>query len=89
MPTFGSSTPEIRNYFGTGAGLVSGIGFIGPGVIIFHNNRGRGRDTAASLWAVAGIGLAAGGGLFLAAGLGALFVVLGVARFSLERQRRG
>ncbi|GBF13165.1 hypothetical protein Br6_00516 [Rhodococcus sp. Br-6] len=26
MPTFGSSTPEIRNYFGIGAGLVSGIG---------------------------------------------------------------
>lgn len=58
------------------AQVVSGIGFIGAGVIIFQKNRVRGLDTAASLWAVAGIGLAAGGGLFLAAGLGALFVVL-------------
>lgn len=45
------------------AQVVSGIGFLGAGVIIFRKNAVRGLTTAASVWAVAGIGLAAGGGL--------------------------
>ncbi len=45
------------------AQVVSGIGFLGAGVIIFRKNAIRGLTTAASVWAVAGIGLAAGGGL--------------------------
>lgn len=49
------------------AQVVSGIGFLGAGVIIFRKNAVRGLTTAASVWAVAGIGLAAGGGLIAAA----------------------
>lgn len=45
------------------AQVVSGIGFLGAGVIIFRKNAVRGLTTAASVWAVAGIGLAAGAGL--------------------------
>ena len=44
------------------AQVVSGIGFIGAGTIIIHRQLVRGLTTAASLWATAGIGLAAGVG---------------------------
>ncbi len=51
------------------AQVVSGIGFIGAGTILF-SRRGtiRGLTTAAGLWTVAAIGLATGGGLYFAAG---------------------
>jgi putative Mg2+ transporter-C (MgtC) family protein len=49
------------------AQVVSGIGFLGAGTIIFLKNVVRGLTTAASLWAVAAVGLAVGGGLYLAA----------------------
>lgn len=58
------------------AQVVSGIGFLGAGVIIFRKNTVRGLTTAASIWSVAGIGLAAGGGLYAAAGFGTAFVLL-------------
>lgn len=50
------------------AQIVSGIGFLGAGVIIFRREIIRGLTTAASVWVVAAIGMATGGGLFLAAG---------------------
>ncbi len=49
------------------AQVVSGIGFLGAGVIVFRREIIRGLTTAASVWAVAGIGLAVGGGMYLAA----------------------
>lgn len=45
------------------AQVVSGIGFIGAGTIIFNHQIVRGLTTAASLWATAGIGLTAGAGM--------------------------
>ena len=47
--------------------VVSGIGFLGAGTIIFRRDAIRGLTTAASLWIVSAIGLAVGGGLYLAA----------------------
>ncbi len=49
------------------AQVVSGIGFLGAGTIIFRKNAVRGLTTAASIWAVAGLGLAVGGGLYIPA----------------------
>jgi putative Mg2+ transporter-C (MgtC) family protein len=49
------------------AQVVSGIGFLGAGSIILRNEVVKGLTTAASLWAVAAVGLAVGGGLYLAA----------------------
>ena len=46
------------------AQVVSGIGFIGAGTIIFQKQMVRGLTTAAGLWATAGVGLAVGAGLF-------------------------
>ncbi|MBX3709492.1 MAG: MgtC/SapB family protein [Gammaproteobacteria bacterium] len=49
------------------AQVVSGIGFLGAGAILLRGDIVRGLTTAASVWAVAGIGLAVGGGLYAAA----------------------
>ncbi|MBR3990313.1 MAG: MgtC/SapB family protein [Bacteroidales bacterium] len=46
------------------AQVVSGIGFIGAGVIIFQRNVVRGVTTAAGLWVAAAIGLACGDGMY-------------------------
>lgn len=51
------------------AQVVSGIGFIGAGTILFlKQGTIRGLTTAAGLWTVAAIGLATGSGLYFAAG---------------------
>jgi len=44
------------------AGVITGIGFLGAGTIIREQEGVRGLTTAASLWVVAGIGLACGCG---------------------------
>jgi len=50
------------------AQVVSGIGFLGAGTIMFLRQEViKGLTTAAGLWTVAGIGLAVGGGLYIPA----------------------
>lgn len=46
------------------AAVVSGIGFIGAGLIIFRDGRVEGLTTAASLWMAAALGLGFGRGLY-------------------------
>ncbi|MCK9525687.1 MAG: MgtC/SapB family protein [Limnochordia bacterium] len=58
------------------AQVVSGIGFLGAGTIMREGANVRGLTTAASLWTVAGIGLAVGSGFYFAAVLATLLVVL-------------
>jgi putative Mg2+ transporter-C (MgtC) family protein len=58
------------------AGVVTGIGFLGAGAIIRQGNIVRGLTTAASIWVVSGVGLAAGGGLYDAAVIATLFVLI-------------
>jgi len=58
------------------AQVVSGIGFLGAGVIIFRRNVIHGLTTAASVWAVSGVGLAAGGGLSVTATAATGFLLL-------------
>ena len=58
------------------SGVVSGIGFIGAGVIIFQKNVIRGITTAAGLWVAAAVGMACGGGMFVIAGAATLLTLL-------------
>lgn len=59
------------------AQVVSGIGFLGAGTILFLRQEViRGLTTAASLWTVAGVGLAVGGGLYIAAICTTILVVI-------------
>ena len=59
------------------AGIVAGIGFLGAGTII-STREGIlvGLTTAASIWAVAAIGLAAGAGLYILAPVATLVVII-------------
>ena len=58
------------------AQVVSGIGFIGAGVIIFQKNVVRGVTTAAGLWVSAAIGLACGAEMYVVAGAATLMTAL-------------
>ena len=51
------------------AGIVTGIGFLGAGAIIRRGEGGivKGLTTAATIWMTAGIGLAAGAGMYIIA----------------------
>ncbi len=49
------------------AGVITGIGFLGAGTIMRSSESITGLTTAASLWTVAGIGLAVGCGFYVAA----------------------
>jgi putative Mg2+ transporter-C (MgtC) family protein len=56
--------------------VVSGIGFLGAGTILLRRDTIRGLTTAASLWMVAAIGLAVGGGLYLAASMATVLALV-------------
>lgn len=58
-----------------GAQVISGIGFLGAGTIIRQGNTVKGLTTAASLWAVACIGLSLGIGFYEGAIAGTLLIV--------------
>lgn len=59
------------------AQIVSGIGFIGAGAILFLKPATvLGLTTASGLWTVAGIGMATGGGMYFAAIIATVFSIL-------------
>jgi putative Mg2+ transporter-C (MgtC) family protein len=61
------------------AQIVSGIGFIGAGTILQFRGHVRGLTTAASLWAVAAIGTAAGTGLYVLAVMSTVLILIVLA----------
>ncbi|MGZ8564048.1 MAG: MgtC/SapB family protein [Candidatus Limnocylindria bacterium] len=69
-------TGELVDPTRIAAQIVSGIGFIGAGTILQYRGHIRGLTTAASLWAVAAIGMAAGAGLYLLAVIGTVLVLV-------------
>lgn len=71
------------------AQVVSGIGFIGAGTIIFQKQIVRGLTTAASLWATSGIGMAAGAGLYAIAVAATLLTLIGLEAFGYIFKRLG
>lgn len=66
------------------AQVVSGIGFIGAGTIIFRKaeNIVSGLTTAAGLWVTAAMGLACGGGMYVLAIGSTIMVLLGLEAFN-------
>jgi len=71
------------------AQVVSGIGFIGAGTIIFRKTENVvvGLTTAAGLWVTAAIGLACGGGMYVLAIGSTLMVLLGLEAFNFILRR--
>lgn len=66
------------------AQVVSGIGFIGAGTIIFRKDENvvSGLTTAAGLWVTAAIGLVCGGGMYVLSIVSTLLVLVGMEAFN-------
>jgi putative Mg2+ transporter-C (MgtC) family protein len=63
------------------AQIVTGVGCLGGCAILHYRGNVRGLTTAASLWAVAAVGMAAGAGLYVIAVGGAVLVVVALDLF--------
>ena len=72
-------------------GIVSGIGFLGAGAVLKDNSEGRihGLTTAASIWATAAVGIAAGMGREATALLATLLVLVVLTLMRRVSQRIG
>ncbi len=64
------------------AQVITGIGFLGAGTILRSGDNVKGLTTAASLWAIAGIGLATGCGFYFAAFTCTILVMVALVFFS-------
>ena len=69
------------------AQIVSGIGFLGAGAILKEGANIRGLTTAASLWAVAAVGMAAGAGAWAVAVTGVILVILSLWPLAIVADR--
>ncbi len=72
---FSRLTPGEGDAARVGAQVVSGIGFLGAGVIFKEGLNVRGLNTAATLWCSAAVGLLAGDGFIAYGALGAALVI--------------
>ncbi len=66
------------------AQIVSGIGFIGAGMIVYTKHEVRGLTTAAGVWATAGVGMTCGAGLYIFAIGAALLMIVVQCIFHLR-----
>ena len=64
------------------AGVITGIGFLGAGTIMHAKSAVRGLTTAASLWVVAGIGLAVGSGFYFGSFVTTILTIITLMLFS-------
>lgn len=58
------------------AQIVSGIGFLGAGIIVYRQHEVKGLTTAAGIWATAGVGMACGASMYIIA-VGATAILIG------------
>ena len=68
---FGSEADSAR----VAAQIVSGVGFLGAGMIVYKQHEVHGLTTAAGVWATAGVGMACGGRMYIVA-VGATAIIL-------------
>ncbi|WP_426451486.1 MgtC/SapB family protein [Paenibacillus sp. S-38] len=69
------------------AQVISGIGFLGAGTILYTGKTITGLTTAASLWVVAAIGLANGAGFYYAAGLACVLSLISLFVLNLVEKK--
>lgn len=73
--SFGLS-PKHQDITRIAASVVSGIGFLGAGVILRDGSKIKGLNTAATLWCVSAIGVLTACGMLVEASIGTLFVLI-------------
>ena len=88
---FGLVSGAIGDQGRISAGIVTGIGFIGAGIILRDAGRVTGLTTAATLWASAAVGLSAAYGIYHLAIITAamLLLILSLIHISEPTRRRG
>ncbi|GGG81229.1 MgtC/SapB family protein [Paenibacillus radicis (ex Gao et al. 2016)] len=69
------------------AAVITGVGFLGAGTILYTGKSITGLTTAASLWVVAAIGLAIGAGFYFAAASSTIMVLLTLWAFNKLEKR--
>lgn len=80
---------QYRVYGGTSdparlsAQVITGVGFLGAGTILREGTNVKGLTTAASLWAVACLGIAAGAGYYIVALTGMVFIFITLTFFEV------
>jgi putative Mg2+ transporter-C (MgtC) family protein len=67
--------------------IVQGIGFLGAGLILHNRSRISGLTSAASIWVVASIGMACGAGLYGAAAVAAIVVIMALEVVGILERR--
>ena len=84
---------QYRPYGGTpdpsrlSAQVITGVGFLGAGTILREGTNVKGLTTAASLWAVACLGIAAGGGYYAVALTGMVFIFITLTIFEVIQSK--
>jgi len=71
LHAFGGAADSAR----VAAQIVSGVGFLGAGMIVYKQHEVHGLTTAAGVWATAGVGMACGGQKYVIA-VGATLILL-------------
>lgn len=71
------------------AQIVSGVGFLGAGMIVLHKRFVVGLTTAAAIWTTAAIGAAAGGGMWAVAAVATALTLAGLELFRLVDRKIG
>ena len=77
---FGDTADTAR----VAAQIVTGIGFLGAGIIVYKRHEVRGLTTAAGVWATAGVGMACGGRLYIIAVGAALIMIVAQLIFHMH-----
>ncbi len=83
-PATGSSAGDPSR---VAAQIVTGIGFLGAGAIVKYGTNVRGLTTAASLWVVASVGVAAGTGSYFIAAFGSAISLLALWPLNMVVQK--
>lgn len=66
------------------AQIVSGVGFLGAGMIVYRQNGVSGLTTAAGVWTTAGVGMACGGEMYALAGGATILIVVLQCLFHID-----
>lgn len=69
---FGDNSDASR----VAAQIVSGISFLGAGIIVYRKHEVKGLTTAAGVWATAAVGMACGARMYILAGAGCAFLIV-------------
>ena len=79
--------PQIGDHTRIAANIITGIGFIGAGSILHERGSVQGLTTAATIFVVAAIGMAAGGGFMLLAIFATIIILLALRLLGLLETR--